>query len=113
MEVFKAQVALQRIKKFLDEPEVQKEFTTVPESNTFGFEKAQLCYTFDANSFNSAATETDLLLSDTGAPEEKGFTLRNMDVTFPINALSIVMGPTGSGKSSLLLALLGGKYKLT
>ncbi|KAJ2671305.1 hypothetical protein GGI25_005548, partial [Coemansia spiralis] len=35
------------------------------------------------------------------------FSLKNIDVLFPIGGLSIVAGPTGSGKSSLLLALIG------
>ena len=36
------------------------------------------------------------------------FELRDINVEFPIGRLSLVFGATGSGKSSLLLALLGG-----
>ncbi|EPQ27859.1 uncharacterized protein PFL1_04603 [Pseudozyma flocculosa PF-1] len=35
------------------------------------------------------------------------FELRNLSVSFPAQKLSVVLGPTGSGKSSLLSALLG------
>ncbi|KAJ3165265.1 hypothetical protein HDU88_004350 [Geranomyces variabilis] len=35
------------------------------------------------------------------------FRLRNVNIDFPIGKLSAIVGPTGSGKSSLLLALLG------
>ncbi|KAJ1996036.1 hypothetical protein GGI26_000617 [Coemansia sp. RSA 1358] len=35
------------------------------------------------------------------------FSLKDIDVQFPIGELSIVAGPTGSGKSSLLSALIG------
>ncbi|KAJ2692122.1 hypothetical protein GGH99_001935, partial [Coemansia sp. RSA 1285] len=35
------------------------------------------------------------------------FSLRDIDVKFPLGGLSIVAGPTGSGKSSLLTALVG------
>ncbi|KAJ2669539.1 hypothetical protein GGI25_006117, partial [Coemansia spiralis] len=35
------------------------------------------------------------------------FSLKNINVQFPIGGLSIVAGPTGSGKSSLLSALIG------
>ncbi|KAI9506408.1 P-loop containing nucleoside triphosphate hydrolase protein [Coemansia spiralis] len=35
------------------------------------------------------------------------FSLKNIDVQFPIGGLSIVAGSTGSGKSSLLLAFIG------
>ncbi|KAG9088490.1 hypothetical protein FS749_002131 [Ceratobasidium sp. UAMH 11750] len=41
------------------------------------------------------------------AREETPFELRNVSVIFPEGALSLVCGPTGSGKSSLLSALLG------
>ncbi|KAJ2861927.1 hypothetical protein GGI22_002326 [Coemansia erecta] len=36
-----------------------------------------------------------------------GFSLKNIDVQFPIGGLSLVAGPTGSGKSSLLSAMIG------
>ncbi|KAG9086499.1 hypothetical protein FRC07_013071, partial [Ceratobasidium sp. 392] len=39
--------------------------------------------------------------------EEKPFELRDVSVMFPEGALSLVYGPTGSGKSSLFSALLG------
>ncbi|KAI1319284.1 hypothetical protein EDD11_004421 [Mortierella claussenii] len=35
------------------------------------------------------------------------FKLKNISVDFPVGHLSLVVGPTGSGKSALLLALLG------
>ncbi|KAJ2887998.1 hypothetical protein IWW38_005024, partial [Coemansia aciculifera] len=35
------------------------------------------------------------------------FTLRDISLRFPVGGLSLVVGPTGSGKSSLLAALIG------
>jgi len=35
------------------------------------------------------------------------FTLKNLNVYFLVNELSIICGPTGSGKTSSLVALLG------
>ncbi|KAJ2515526.1 hypothetical protein H4217_005115 [Coemansia sp. RSA 1939] len=35
------------------------------------------------------------------------FSLKNIDIQFPIGGFSIIAGPTGSGKSSLLSALIG------
>ncbi|KAF9362482.1 hypothetical protein BGX34_006059 [Mortierella sp. NVP85] len=35
------------------------------------------------------------------------FMLKNLNLDFPIGKLSVIVGPTGSGKSALLLALLG------
>ncbi|KAG8746879.1 hypothetical protein FRC12_014196 [Ceratobasidium sp. 428] len=40
-------------------------------------------------------------------PEEEPFELKDISVTFPEGVLTLVCGPTGSGKSSLLSALLG------
>ncbi|KAG0279120.1 hypothetical protein BGZ95_002211 [Linnemannia exigua] len=40
------------------------------------------------------------------APEER-FKLKNLSIDFPIGKLSVIVGPTGSGKSAMLLALLG------
>lgn len=51
-----------------------------------------------ASEVGSSASE-----GDAGA----AFELRDINVDFPIGKLSLVSGPTGSGKSSLFLALLG------
>ncbi|KAJ3033391.1 hypothetical protein HDV00_006388 [Rhizophlyctis rosea] len=40
------------------------------------------------------------------------FTLRNLDLQFPTGGLSVICGPTGSGKTSLVLALLGEMKRL-
>ncbi|KAF9360285.1 hypothetical protein BGX26_009968 [Mortierella sp. AD094] len=38
---------------------------------------------------------------------QERFQLKNLNVEFPVGKLSVIVGPTGSGKSALLLALLG------
>ncbi|KAF9578851.1 hypothetical protein BGW38_005154, partial [Lunasporangiospora selenospora] len=38
---------------------------------------------------------------------QERFRLKNVSVNFPVNKLSLIVGPTGSGKTALLLALLG------
>lgn len=40
--------------------------------------------------------------------DASGFTLRNLHVNFPVGGLSVICGATGSGKSSVMQALLGG-----
>ncbi|KAF9911676.1 hypothetical protein EC991_002794 [Linnemannia zychae] len=46
------------------------------------------------------------------APVKERFKLKNITAEFPVGQLSLVVGPTGSGKSALLLALLGELEKL-
>lgn len=42
--------------------------------------------------------------------QQSPFKLGPLDLSFPIGNLSLVSGATGSGKTALLLSLLGGKF---
>ncbi|KAG8908992.1 hypothetical protein FRB99_000095 [Tulasnella sp. 403] len=48
---------------------------------------------------------TDATAVEVNAPSR--FELRDVDVMFPVGKLTLVVGPTASGKSALLMALLG------
>ncbi|KAJ2690563.1 hypothetical protein IWW39_000657 [Coemansia spiralis] len=71
----------------------------------------------DLSQVSGATEETPLLAGGSSSsiavndsPAEAGlvrFTLRDISLRFPAGGLSIVVGPTGSGKSSLLSALIG------
>ena len=90
--VQESKVSLNRVDTYLNEDETEK-YTQVHDSNVSGeppkiaLEKATLTWG------QSRATDA--------------FRLINMDVSFNIGKLSIVAGATGSGKTSLLMALLG------
>lgn len=94
---------MQRIQKFLEEPEVPDwasslkatpEYTdTAPE---IGFDDA----TFEWSTPSETPSETS-----------SRFSLGPLDVKFPAGKLTLISGPTGSGKSALLASLLGGKSR--
>lgn len=83
--IFQAGISLGRISSFLEEPDTPKwDKLQDPEDSRVGFQNA----TFDWGS-------------------EGTFQLKNLDVLFPQGKLSLVAGSVGSGKSALLLSLLG------
>lgn len=100
--------------------EAQDSFTVIDDDGTtIGFKGASFAYhgekqnavekqdsTASTDETLSAASEGDVLRF------QSGFLLNNMDVEFPIGGLSLVCGPTGSGKTSIILALLGGIFSV-
>ncbi|RKP29013.1 P-loop containing nucleoside triphosphate hydrolase protein [Metschnikowia bicuspidata] len=88
--LIQSMVSLKRISSFLAEEETTKyeqlDHEPTPTSPLIGFE----CANFSWNS-----------------KSDKDFKLRDIDVTFCPGKLNVIVGPTGSGKTSLLLALLG------
>ncbi|CAN3363621.1 ATP-dependent bile acid permease [Diutina catenulata] len=85
-----SKVSLDRVDEFLSEPESTKydqlSKPRGPRSPEVGFEGATFAW--------NRAKKAD-------------FRLRDLDVAFAVGQLNVVIGATGSGKTSLLLALLG------
>ena len=97
--VYVAYVSMQRIQKFLAEPEVPDWASSLKRS-------AQPTSSNETEiGFDNARFEWDI-----AAPQDapSRFTLGPLDIRFPPGKLSLVSGPTGSGKSALLVAMLGG-----
>lgn len=92
---------MQRLETFLDEPEVPEWASPLKMSAN-----PRTAATTEIG-FDNASFEWDV--SPTEAPSR--FTLGPLDVRFPEGKLTLVSGATGSGKSALLAALLGGKYQ--
>lgn len=74
-----------------------------------GSEKTQIIDPGEKIEFNDAtiAWPTDVAPGTDTPTSEERFTLQSVDISFPQNALSIISGRTGSGKSLLLAAILG------
>lgn len=96
--VQESQVSIERVEEFLNEDETEK-YDQLSHDNLdedgnqmIGFKDATL-------SWGSKDTPTD----DTSA----AFRMMDLNVKFEIGHLNIIAGPTGSGKTSLLMALLG------
>lgn len=96
--VQESQVSINRVEEFLNEDETEK-YDQLSHDNLdedgnqmIGFKDATL-------SWGSKEASTDDTLAS--------FRMMDLNVRFEIGHLNIVAGPTGSGKTSLLMALLG------
>jgi ABC-type multidrug transport system fused ATPase/permease subunit len=104
-QVLNIQVTIVRLNSFLKEPELLKYIDPIVENSAgdgeVGFEKAEFGFYGNDNEENT-----------------NEFTLNCGSIQFPKGKLSCIIGPTGSGKTSLVLALLGemkaktGTYKI-
>ncbi|KAG0215811.1 hypothetical protein BGX28_008121 [Mortierella sp. GBA30] len=105
----RAKVSAARIDRFLDEEEVlvyananAKPRKNLPTDPIIGFKNATFSYAGKAEQdAANAAHEAGETVSG------HHFELKDMNLEFPVGELSVITGPTGSGKTSLLLALLG------
>lgn len=96
--VQESKVSIDRIEEFLNEEETQK-FEQLGEDNTdengdkaIGFKDATLIW----GSRDAVAEDGSM-----------AFRLLDLNIDFKIGKLNIITGPTGSGKTSLLMGLLG------
>ncbi|KAI9293169.1 hypothetical protein K502DRAFT_318772 [Neoconidiobolus thromboides FSU 785] len=89
--ILQAKISFERIDQFLKEPETEKDqllkSSESPYDPVIGFKDATIQWGSD----------------EAGSQ----FKLSNLNLSFPLNKLSIIVGPTGCGKTSLLLGLLG------
>ncbi|KAF9169455.1 hypothetical protein BGX20_010302 [Mortierella sp. AD010] len=105
----RAKVSAARIDRFLDEEEVlvyanasAKPRKNLPTDPIIGFKNATFSY--------AGRNEQDAANAAHHAGETLSghyFELKDLNLEFPVGELSVITGPTGSGKTSLLLSLLG------
>ncbi|KAF8211386.1 multidrug resistance-associated ABC transporter [Mycena galopus ATCC 62051] len=108
--IIQAGVALSRISKFLEEDEVSDEVSTLKFKSADGEEAPSPGLVIENGSFkwNELAEDAKTKLQTAEEEEEEiRFELRDISVSFPEGKLTCVVGPTASGKSALLQALLG------
>jgi len=95
--VLEAKVSIDRVEAFLDEEETAKYKQLEPISPDEDVEDTFIGFKNATMSWGSSGDET----------ENQPFQMINMKIRFAIGGLNIIAGPTGSGKTSLLMALLG------
>ncbi|KAF9912909.1 hypothetical protein EC991_007521 [Linnemannia zychae] len=105
----RCKVSAARIDRFLDEEEVlvyanatAKPRKNLPTDPIIGFKNATFSYAGKAeqDAANAAHNNGETLSGH-------HFELKDLNLEFPVGELSVITGPTGSGKTSLLLSLLG------
>ncbi|MCJ1350607.1 MAG: hypothetical protein MMC33_000588 [Icmadophila ericetorum] len=103
--LLQAHVSLQRISKFLKERETGKHIQLLNSDTSFiGFDDTTLVWP-SSRSKNCSENDGSIPLAEMLSTQP--FRLHSLRIEFQQDALNIVCGPSGSGKSSLLLALLG------
>ncbi|KAJ7104581.1 hypothetical protein C8R43DRAFT_1047311 [Mycena crocata] len=126
--VLQTRVSLNRIAVYLEEEEVSEQVSSLKkdrsgpssesEDDRLGFENASFKWNeveeipdADMNkNGKKPASETDSIMtaeSDTGTVADHKFELRDLSLIFPDGKLTLVTGPTASGKTALLMAVLG------
>ena len=94
--VLESKVSIDRVEKFLNEEETGK-YEQLAHVGKSGNEKIGIV---NANfSWGSKDEGTNV--------ENPAFRLINIDIDFKLGGLNVIAGPTGSGKTSVLMALLG------
>ncbi|KAF2205146.1 hypothetical protein GQ43DRAFT_437266 [Delitschia confertaspora ATCC 74209] len=96
--VQESKVSVDRIEEYLSEPETDKYSQLVTNKKD---DDGQPIIGFEEATFSWGGTN----MKDEASKD--AFKLMDIDVKFRIGELNVVVGPTGSGKTSLLLALLG------
>ncbi|KAG6895370.1 hypothetical protein C0992_001606 [Termitomyces sp. T32_za158] len=96
-------VSLRRIEKYMNGAEVSPVPPLTQQSQMIAFQSCTITWPQD-RSLRTATSST--LPSTTATPKHK-FMLIDLNLNFPVGELSLVCGKLGSGKTLLLLSLLG------
>ncbi|KAF2810986.1 uncharacterized protein BDZ99DRAFT_415278 [Mytilinidion resinicola] len=101
--VLESKVSVDRIEEYLSEPETDK---YVQLKNEEKDDHDQPVIGFEDGTFSWGGKD----MENQGAQD--AFKLMDLNVKFRVGELNVIVGPTGSGKTSVLMALLGEMTKL-
>ncbi|RIA90254.1 P-loop containing nucleoside triphosphate hydrolase protein [Glomus cerebriforme] len=102
--IIQARISVDRIENFLNESELIRQDSRPSSSNDpeIGFRNASFKWPDGSSSTDNLSNDNSI-----NSTIHNKFTLIDLDIKFPVGKLSVICGPTGSGKTSLLMALLG------
>ncbi|KAI9320842.1 hypothetical protein BX666DRAFT_2119002 [Dichotomocladium elegans] len=105
IELLQALISVRRIQRYLDHDEIVPALPVdLNEPIRLGFEGATVTWPASSKQDNEAMSSS---LSDDTRTENEAFLLKDLNLEFPNDKLSLICGKTGSGKTLLLLSLLG------
>ncbi|KAJ7025345.1 multidrug resistance-associated ABC transporter [Mycena alexandri] len=123
VEVIQARIAVDRIAVFLAEEEVSDQISSLKQDNSKGvlagseddrlglhhasFKWNEIEAADDAVSEADDSDATTLSEGSRRSSNDRRFELKDVSVLFPEGVLTVVTGPTASGKTALLMAVLG------
>src|SRR5205085_3945549 len=106
--VIQSKVSLDRVDEFLREEETEKYSTAVKRRKSSVSRMGRFARFENATFTWASRTEIKKGAGDNEAAiAALAFQLRDITIEFPNDTLTLITGPTGSGKTSLLMALLG------
>ena len=101
--VQECKVSVDRVEEFLNEDETEK-YDQLSENGKD--ERGDTLIGFDGATLTWGSKDT------TNSSNSKAFRMIDLNIRFSVGNLNLIIGPTGSGKTSLLMALLGEMTKL-
>ncbi|RKP02430.1 hypothetical protein CXG81DRAFT_10769 [Caulochytrium protostelioides] len=108
VELYKARVCIRRIQSYLRESELEQ-FQQPPAADALSHPRTAATLTGPRDALLPGDSDAD---DEQDGGHDQRFYLRDVTVRFPLGGLSVICGATGSGKSSLVLALLGEMRRL-
>nr|VWO97308.1 NAD-dependent protein deacylase (EC (Regulatory protein SIR2 homolog) [Ganoderma boninense] len=117
-QLLRSMVALDRIATYLEEEEVGAQVSTLkghctaPNDRQTGLGIVDGSFRWNASSLRKdGTTPNSMATADDASPSTPSghsrFELKHVNVRFPESRLTVISGPTASGKTALLMALLG------
>lgn len=102
--LFETLISVKRIEDYLNQDEIS---TVDSESDAvkIGFSHATVCWPTSRTEHDSTSSTDDT--ASQNSQEDTTFTLKDLNVVFPNQKLSLICGATGAGKTLLMLSLLG------